>query len=187
MPMGAASATTWRVPPTMARRLLSIIPCPRLHAAPPALRTYHPLGLRWHASTPPPVAIYAPNCMPPCPAYSPPASLPLCPPAPSPLHPPSATPHTPHTHTHMHTCARLLAGRFVGGRYTPLPGGPGGAGDNAPSRPGTTVNSFCDAPHGLECGGLCWGSDVRAHSASHSALHKDALHNAKCMCTMHVT
>ena len=74
----------------------------------------------------------------------------------------------------MHTCARLLAGRFVGGRYTPLPGGPGGAGDDAPSRPGTTVNSFCDAPHGLECGGLCWGSDVRVHSA----LHKDALHNA---------
>ena len=90
--------------------------------------------------------------------------------------PPRPTP--PHTHTHMHTCARLLAGRFVGGRYTPLPGGPGGAGDDAPSRPGTTVNSFCDAPHGLECGGLCWGSDVRVHSALHSALHKDALHNA---------
>ena len=86
--------------------------------------------------------------------------------------PPRPTPL--HTHTHMHTCARLLAGRFVGGRYTPLPGGPGGAGDDAPSRPGTTVNSFCDAPHGLECGGLCWGSDVRVHSA----LHKDAMHNA---------
>ena len=90
--------------------------------------------------------------------------------------PPRPTPL--HTHTHMHTCARLLAGRFVGGRYTPLPGGTGGAGDDAPSRPGTTVNSFCDAPHGLECGGLCWGSDVRVHSALHSALHKDAMHNA---------
>ena len=66
----------------------------------------------------------------------------------------------------------------MGGRYTPLPGGPGGAGDDAPSRPGTTVNSFCDAPHGLECGGLCWGSDVRVHSALLSALHEDALHNA---------
>ena len=145
---------------------------------PPAL--YHPMppparrpARAAHISSPRPAMarLHAP-------AYSPPASLPLYPPAPSPLHPPSATPHTAPTHTHMRTCARLLAGRFVGGRYTPLPGGPGGAGDDAPSRPGTTVNSFCDAPHGLECGGLCWGSDVRVHSALHSALHKDALHNA---------
>ena len=79
-------------------------------------------------------------------------------------------------HTHMHTCTRLSAGRFVGGRYTHLPGGPGGAGDNAPSRPGTTVNSFCDAPHGLECGGLCWGSDVRARSVLHGGIMR--LHSA---------
>ena len=70
-------------------------------------------------------------------------------------------------HTHMHTRTRLSAGRFVGGRYTPLPGGPGGAGDDTPSQPGTTVNSFCGAPHGMECGGLCWGSDVRVRSALH--------------------
>ena len=154
---------------------------------PPAL--YHPMppparrpARAAHISPPRPATarLHAPAL-----ARPPPCRFTLLRPRLSTRLPPRPTP--PHTHTHMHTCARLLAGRFVGGRYTPLPGGPGGAGDDAPSRPGTTVNSFCDAPHGLECGGLCWGSDVRAHSALHSALHKDALHNAKCMCTMHVT
>ena len=73
-------------------------------------------------------------------------------------------------HTHMHTRTRLSAGRFVGGRYTTLHGGPGGAGDDAPSQSGTMVNSFCDAPHGMECGGLCWGSDVRVRSALHGGI-----------------
>ena len=73
-------------------------------------------------------------------------------------------------HQHIGTRIRSSPGRFVGGRYTPLPGQPGGAGDDAPSQLGTTVHSFCDAPHGLECGGLCWGSDVRVCSALHSAL-----------------
>jgi len=139
-----------------------------LPAAPPALRGRrhtppHPhthTRLRAPACTPQPASLLA--ALPSCPLASPSA----CPPRPAP----------PHMHTHMHTCTRLSAGRFVGGRYTPLPGGPGGAGDNAPSRPGTTVNSFCDAPHGLECGGLCWGSDVRARSVLHGGIMR--LHSA---------
>ena len=156
----------------MARRLLSTIPCPRMHApadiipstydstpARPRLQPYTP-----PTYTPPRSCLHAPARQPPCRFTLLPPRLSIRLSAP------------PHMHTHMHTCTRLSAGRFVGGRYTPLPGGPGGAADNAPSRPGTTVNSFCDAPHGLECGGLCWGSDVRARSVLHGGIMR--LHSA---------
>ena len=144
---------------------------------PPAI--YHPMPPPARRQTPaaqipsplPTMArFHAPTCTPPrsrLHAPSPPASLPLYPPAPRPSSLLSST-HRSTSHVDAH--ARLSAGRFVGGRYTPLPGGPGGAGDDAPSRPGTTVNSFCDAPHGLECGGLCWGSDVRVRSALHGGI-----------------
>lgn len=92
-PMGAASATTSRVPPTMARRLLSITPCPRLHAAKPPLRRYHPLCLRWHASTRPPARLRAPACTPP--ARPPPCRFTLLPLA----HPASCPPRTAAPHT----------------------------------------------------------------------------------------
>ena len=73
-PMGAASATTSRVSPTMARRLLSTIPCPRMHApadiipstydstpARPRLQPYTP-----PTYTPPRSCLHAPARQPPC-------------------------------------------------------------------------------------------------------------------------
>ena len=139
------------------------------HPMPPPARRQTPAA---QISSPLPTRarFHAPTCTPPrsrLHAPIPHASLPLYPPAPRPSSLLSST-HRSTSHAHAH--ARLSAGRFVGGRYTPLPGGPGGAGDDAPSRPGTTVNSFCDAPHGLECGGLCWGSDVRVRSALHGGI-----------------
>ena len=84
-------------------------PCPRLHAATPMLRRYHPLRLRWHACTPPPAALHAPTCTPPrsclhAPARPPPSRFTLLLPRLSTLL--SATHRTAshaHAHAHMHT------------------------------------------------------------------------------------
>ena len=104
-PMGAASATTSRVSPTMARRLLSTIPCPRMHApadiipstydstpARPRLQPYTP-----PTYTPPRSCLHAPARQPPCRFTLLPPRLSIRLSA-----PPRPAPHA-HTHAHVHT------------------------------------------------------------------------------------